>query len=286
MRSMHGTLTAGPDATRNGAFVAALRWSARLLVVACWVGGIVFAAYIVAFFGGTLAGGAGERWNESLPGLFDAATPAAVAAIGMHFLAGSALLLLGPVQFIAPLRRRLPSLHRVLGRIYVASAALAGLGGLAFILVRGTVGGRVMDVGFGLYGALMVLCASMAFIHARARRIEAHRAWAIRLFALTIGSWLYRMEYGGWLLLTGGIGIGRGFSGWFDVVMVFFFYVPNLLVAEVVIRSRRAPHGARSRAAAAVLLATAGASVLLVTWIFARGQWGQRIASGLLQAVQ
>jgi len=170
--------------------------------------------------------------------------------------------------------------------VYVASAAFAGIGGLIFILARGTVGGRVMDMGFGLYGVLMVLCASMALVHARARRIEQHRAWAIRLFALTVGSWLYRMEYGSWLLLTGGIGMGRGFSGWFDMVMAFFFYVPNLIVAEHFIRSYRSRRSALVDAGSAALLTMASVLVLLVTWIFADGQWGRRIASGLLQATQ
>jgi hypothetical protein len=271
--------------TDTGALHArALRWSTQLLVATSWIGGGVFAAYIVLFFGGVALGGDGERWNESLPGLFDARTPLATVAIGAHFAAGAVLLLLGPVQLIGRVRRNVPALHRWLGRIYVVSAGLAGLGGLAFILVRGTVGGLVMDVGFGVYGALMVLCASMAFVQARAGRFDQHRAWAIRLFALTVGSWLYRMEYGTWFLLAGGLGTGRGFTGWFDMVMAFFFYVPNLVIAEYLIRSRGKAHGALVNAGSAALLCTASAFVLAVTWVFANGAWGKRMASAVLAA--
>jgi len=271
------------DSGRVGGDHAALRWSARLLFAASWIGGIVFAAYILLFFGGTLIGGAGQRWNESLPGLFDPGQWAATAAIGAHFAAGAVLLLLGPLQLIGALRRRWPMLHRGLGRVYVLSAAAAGAGGLVFIVVQGTVGGTVMDVGFGLYGGLMVLCAVMAFVEARARRIECHRAWAFRLFALTIGSWLYRMEYGAWSLLTGGIGMGSGFSGVFDMVMTFFFYLPNLAIAEVLIRARGQTRGVAANVITSIVLVAASGFVLLLTWAFASGGWGRRMAAGLME---
>ena len=263
---------------------AALHWSARLLVATTWIAGVVFAAYIVVFFGGLALSGSGERWNESLPGLYDPRVPAAIAAIGAHFIAGSVLLLLGPIQLIGQVRRRVPALHRGLGRVYVVAAGLAGLGGLAFILAKGTVGGWVMDVGFGVYGALTVLCACMVFAHARAGRYEQHRAWAIRLFALVVGSWLYRMEYGTWFLVSGGLGTGRGFSGWFDMVMAFFFYIPNLIIAEQFIRARRKQRGALVELGSAALLLAASAFVMAVTWTFTNGAWGRRMASALLEA--
>src|SRR3546814_5621501 len=93
-----------------------------------------------------------------------------------------------------------------------------------------------MDIGFAIYGALMILCAERAFTHARQRRFDAHRAWAIRLFALTVGSWLYRMEYALWYLVMGDLGTDH-FRGWFDAIMTFFFYIPNLAVAEFFIRA-------------------------------------------------
>ncbi|WP_101926710.1 MULTISPECIES: DUF2306 domain-containing protein [Luteimonas] len=258
-----------------------LRWSARLLVATSWIGGAVFAAYIVVFFGGAALGGDAQRWNASLPGLFDAATPLAALAIGAHFLAGAVLLLLGPVQLIGRVRRRMPALHRGLGRVYVVAAGLAGVGGLGFIVARGTIGGAVMDIGFGLYGVLMVLCASLAFVHARAGRFERHRAWAIRLFALTVGSWLYRMEYGAWFLLTGGLGVGPAFTGGFDQVMAFFFYLPNLVIAELCIRARQRVRGAFAALASTATLVVASGIVVVVTAAFARGAWGHRVSSGL-----
>lgn len=262
---------------------AALRVSARLLVLASWISGAIFAVYIIGFFGGSVMGGSGERWNESLPDLYDERTWLSTAAIGAHFMAGGVLLLLGPVQLFESVRRNFPVFHRWLGRIYVLSSGLAGFGGLGFILGRGTVGGPLMDVGFGIYGALMVLCAFMAYSCARAGRYREHRAWAIRLFALTVGSWLYRMEYGAWHVVTGGIGIERGFTGWFDAIMMFFFYIPNLLVAELFIRARRQEHGAVASLGAAAMLLAASAFIIFATWNFTARNWGPRMISGIAE---
>ncbi|MDG2535316.1 DUF2306 domain-containing protein [Sphingomonas sp. HITSZ_GF] len=258
---------------------AALRGAAILLVAASWVSAGLFGAFILAFYGGTAAGGAAGRWNETLPNLHSA-NLAATLAIGAHFVTGGTLLLLGPVQLVAAIRNRVPALHRWLGRLYVLSAALAGTGGLVFIATRGTIGGPAMDIGFGIYGALMVLCAGLAYAHARARRIERHRAWAIRLFALAIGSWLYRMDYGFWFLAFGKAGHTPDFRGGFDLAMDFAFYLPNLAIAELFLRARRTGTAPALRYAAAALLLGASAFILLATWFFATRMWFPGMAAG------
>ncbi len=275
------TLASGiPTPAPTGGTAVVLRWASILLVAASWLSAALFGAYILAFYGGTLAGGAPDRWNESLPRLHEAATPFATIAIGAHFVTGGILLLLGPVQLIAAIRNRIPAIHRWLGRLYVTAAAIAGLGGLGFILAKGTVGGPAMDIGFGLYGALMVLCAALAFTHARAKRFEIHRAWAIRLFALAIGSWLYRMEYGFWFLCFGTAGHTADFRGGFDMVMDFAFYLPNLAVAEAFIRARQDSAAPALRIGAVVALLGASAFILLATWQFTTQMWFPGMATG------
>lgn len=263
---------------------SALRLSATLLVAASWVSAAIFGAYIIAFFGGMAARGATTRWNEALPALYDSSQPWAAVALGSHFITGGILLLLGPIQLIGRVRRALPALHRWLGRAYVLSAALAGLGGLGFIVSTGTIGGSLMNLGFGLYGTLMVAAAVLAYMHARAGRLAVHRAWAIRLYALTVGSWLYRMEYGFWFLSVGKLGHTSHFSGWFDGVMVFFFYLPNLAVAELFIRSGNSERHPALRLATAAILLAASAFVLVATWFFTARYWGPGMASGVTGA--
>ncbi|RYY28556.1 MAG: DUF2306 domain-containing protein [Sphingomonadales bacterium] len=276
--------TSDIDVRSRTLHATALHWSAVLLVAASWVSAFIFGAYILAFFGGTALSGTAQRWNESLPALHDPKTPLATIAIGSHFLTGGVLLLLGPIQLIGAIRRAAPAVHRWLGRLYVISAGLAGLGGLGFILSKGTIGGPVMSMGFGLYGALMVLGAVLTYVHARAGRVEKHRAWAIRLFALTVGSWLYRMEYGFWFLVAGRLGHASDFTGWFDAIMVFFFYLPNLAVAEMFIRARGTAPGTLFNMAAATLLFGASAFIIIATWSFTADYWGPGMISGLTGA--
>lgn len=254
-----------------------LAWSGGALVGAAWLSAALFGLYIVFHYAGALLAGTPEQWNANLPGLFTERSRASTAGIAVHFAAGGILLLLGPVQLIGRVRGRWPGFHRWTGRLYVLCALAAGIGGLAFILAAGTIGGAQMDVGFGIYGLLIMLAAVETWRHARARmlpgRLERHRAWAIRLYALAIGSWLYRMDYGFWFLLAGGAGHESDFTGWFDRVMNYAFYVPNLIVAEAFIRARAARHRPALQLGGALLLALAAAFVALATFEFARFYW-------------
>lgn len=254
-----------------------LAWSGGALVGAAWLSAGLFGLYIVFHYAGAILAGTPEQWNANLPGLFAARAPASTAGIAVHFAAGGILLLLGPVQLIGRVRRRWPGFHRWTGRLYAGCALAAGLGGLAFILSAGTIGGAWMNVGFGLYGLLITFAAVETWRHARARRLpgrlERHRAWAIRLFALAIASWLYRMDYGFWFLATGGAGHTPDYSGWFDKIMDFAFYVPNLVLAEAFIRARAAPHRPALQLGGALLLVLAAGFIALATYEFARFYW-------------
>lgn len=276
-------MTAGLDAVARPPEPAPIsetlmRVAGAALLISSWVSAAIFGAYILAFYIGAIPRGTMTGWNQTLPGLYEPKTPMATIAIGGHFVTGAILLVLGPVQFIQAIRDRIPAVHRWLGRLYVLSAGIAGVAGLSFIGMKGTVGGPIMSAGFGLYGGLMALCALQTYRNGLARRLDIHRAWAMRLFALAIGSWLYRLEYGFWYLATDGLGSTKVFSGWFDHLMAFFFYAPNLLVAELIIRSRgRSGVGLRYAAATGLMLATG--LVLLGSYFFITRYWWPGIAA-------
>jgi len=271
------TLAAAPSAE-------APRWSRRIfqgavvaLTAASWISAALFGAYILAFYGGALPKHDLSRWNENLPNLYGPHTLIANIGIGAHFLTGGILLVLGPVQLVGALRRRMPVVHRWSGRLYVTAAALAGLGGLAFLASKSAVGGLPMSIGFGVYGLLMLLAAAQTYRHGAARRIDQHRAWGVRLFALAIGSWLYRMEYGFWLPLTNGLGHTPTFSGPFDMVMDVFFYIPNLAIAELFLRVRQSGGSAALRVAASTIFLLATGCVIYGTYYFVKFYWGPGI---------
>ena len=163
--------------------------------------------------------------------------PFANLAIFAHMILGGIVSLLVPFQLVHSLRRRFPMLHRWSGRIIAAAAIVTAIGGLTYILMRGTIGGPAMDLGFALYGGLTLLAGYQTWQLARKRDYARHRDWALRFFWLAIGSWLYRVLYGLWYLATGGLWSAPDFSGAFDLVLNFAFYLPFLIGLEIYLRA-------------------------------------------------
>jgi hypothetical protein len=257
----------------------ALKVASFALVAVVWISSAIFGAYILAYYGGAIPAGTMEQWNASLPALYEPHTPVASFGMGLHFFAGATLLLLGPIQLIGAVRRKAPAVHHWIGRLYALAAVSAGVGGLIFISLKGTVGGVMMNVAFAAYGALMVLAAVQTVRHAMARRIDVHRAWAIRLFALAIGSWLYRIGYGLFFAIGGAENPGHttDFTGWYDHIMNWAFFVPPLIVAEMFIRARRSQATTAGRMGATVTLGFGALFIAYATFFFTAFGWGPAI---------
>ena len=261
--------------------VKALRWSSVLLTTTVWVSAALFGLYILAFYAAALYEGNPERWNKMLPRLYEQSTTAATTGIGLHFAMGGIILVLGSIQLMSSVRTRFPAWHRWIGRVYVTACLLAAVGGLIFIVMKGTIGGVVMNIGFGLYGVLMFVAAIATYRYAVAGKLNQHRAWALRLYALAIGSWLYRMDYGFWLLLADGLGHTKAFSGPFDKVMAFFFYIPNLLVVEALLRASQTKVSPALRLLSSFVLLLATGFLLVGTYFFTLYYWGPAILGWL-----
>ncbi|MBT4255970.1 MAG: hypothetical protein HOD87_07925, partial [Gammaproteobacteria bacterium] len=80
-------------------------------------------------------------------------------------------------------------------------------------------------------------------------------------------------DYGLWLILTDWVGHTQEFDGWFDNFMSFFFYIPNLIIVELMIRARDQASNARIRTAASISMIAACGILLVATWGFARVAW-------------
>jgi hypothetical protein len=166
--------------------------------------------------------------------------PEALVATGLlyaHMVSGGLLSVLALMQLFTAPRRRWPWFHRGVGRVTVGLALVTGIGGLAYIAGVGTIGGGLMDLGFGLYGVLLIAAAWFTW-RAAVARAPSHPDWAARLVVLALGSWLYRVHYGLWEIATGGLYRAEDFSGGFDRVQVFAFYLPYLALLELWLSSR------------------------------------------------
>ncbi len=171
-------------------------------------------------------------------------------------------------RWVRPCRRvprRYPGVHRWLRRVYASTAAITALGAPNYIVLHGCTRGITMDIGFGMYGVAMLVTAFQTVWHARARRFDEHRAWALRLFSLGTASWSYRIDYSAWTLTIGGIGHLNSFKGVFDKLMDFSFFVPNLLVVELILRAEKRKRSDVFEGGSAVLLA-----VLCFLWCMRR----------------
>ena len=106
-----------------------------------------------------------------------------------------------------------------------------------------------MSLWFAVYGAALMIAASNTVYHALNKDMQRHFEWATRLAILAVGSWIFRMHYAVWYGLTDGVGSNDTLTGPFDRVQVVAFFVPYLLIAEVILRRGRSRPSPTSRVA-------------------------------------
>ncbi|GAA0224606.1 DUF2306 domain-containing protein [Cryptosporangium japonicum] len=156
----------------------------------------------------------------------------------LHVVSGGTALLLSPVQLSALLRRRVPAVHRVVGRVTFAAIGVGGVAGA--VLAPFNEAGPVGTAGFGLLALAWLGCAGAAYSAIRRRDVAAHRRWAIRTFALTYAGVMLRLWLG--VLIVAGSGLaGLDDADAFALAYpaaAFLCWVPNLLLAEWLLRRR------------------------------------------------
>ncbi len=153
-------------------------------------------------------------------------------AISLHIAGAVLALALGPFQFLAGLRGRHPKAHRRMGRLYLLGVLAGGAAGL--YLAPFAYGGPVTRVGFGGLGALWLATGLLAYRAIRAGRVEEHRRWMTRNFALTLAGVALRLWMPG--LLAGGVPFDAAYPA-----AAWLCWVPNLVAAEAVVRASGRP---------------------------------------------
>lgn len=105
-----------------------------------------------------------------------------------HGLAGACALFLSPLQFSDRLRQHPIGLHRVVGRIYVASVFIAGPLGIYIQFFNERLGGaRSVSIAAGSHGVLWMLTTAVALAFILQRKTQQHRQWMTRSFAVGPG---------------------------------------------------------------------------------------------------
>lgn len=104
-----------------------------------------------------------------------------------HGLAGACGLLLGPMQFSDRLRQRFGRLHLVVGRIYVAGVFVAAPLGFYIQYFQERMGvPRSFTIASAVDAVLWMLTTGIAMAFILKRKVQEHRQWMTRSFAVAL----------------------------------------------------------------------------------------------------
>lgn len=147
--------------------------------------------------------------------------------LDLHIAGAATALLVGPLNLLAPIRRRAPGVHRWIGRTYVIACVVGGAGGL--VIAFGSFAGPIATAGFASLAICWLVTNVQGWRSARARRFADHRSWMIRSFALTFAAVTLRL-YLPFIPL-----FHASFVEGYRVIS-FLAWVPNMIAAELYLR--------------------------------------------------
>ncbi|MEP7109742.1 MAG: DUF2306 domain-containing protein [Ferruginibacter sp.] len=147
-----------------------------------------------------------------------------------HITLGGIALLIGWLQFNSKLRLRNLSMHRSIGKIYIVSVLISSLAsiGLGFFAT----GGVISSTGFICLGIIWFSTTLLAYLKIKNMQVEQHRrlmiySYAACFAAVTLRIWLPLL-----IILFGDFIVAYSIVAW-------LCWVPNLLVANLIVRKLR-----------------------------------------------
>jgi hypothetical protein len=183
---------------KNALYLSARAWFALILT-----GQLIFAAYLLLFYGGTGLQGNFMAWNKVISNGHVAGATGNNVVVATHLLFAFLITVSGAIQLLPWLRQRYPKVHRWNGRLYLLAAVVMAIGGLIMVWARTKPGTMVRDIGIALDAVLILWFAAMALRHALARRFDLHRRWALRLFLAVSAVWFFRVALIAWIAAWG-----------------------------------------------------------------------------------
>jgi len=206
----------------------------RFWFIVTFLGQLAFASYVLLLYYRSAALGNWERWNTVNPHFYIRGDIMGNLIFGLHVALAAVVTVLGPMQLVGAIRKKMPRVHRVSGRIYIFSAFLIAAGGLYLTWVRGAVGGLFSSIGISINAAIILVAAYYAIRYAVQRNIKLHNQWAVHLFVAMSGVWLFRVFFMLWMLIhRKPVGFDpETFTGPFiNGLAVFVYILPQAVVA-------------------------------------------------------
>lgn len=151
-----------------------------------------------------------------------------------HTIPGFLFATLGPLQFMGAIRRRVPKIHRITGRVFLVIGITSGIA--AFLMTfRFPIWGWTANASISAAASVFMVFAFVnAFRQVKARRYPVHREWMIRGFATGIAVAFFRVMLNDVLPR---LGMESFDARWNTVVWISFPIL--LIIAELWIRATR-----------------------------------------------
>ncbi|TCP59294.1 putative membrane protein [Tumebacillus sp. BK434] len=140
-----------------------------------------------------------------------------------HITTAAAAFLIGPFNFMKSSYTKHINRHRLLGKIYFVAIVLSSLCG--FYLAVYAHGGLLAKSGFFLLSLLWLYTTVKAVNLARQKKIQDHRQWMVRSYAVTFAALTFRVWLTG-LAMFGNFDLAYGMAAW-------LCWAVNLIVVEV-----------------------------------------------------
>lgn len=111
--------------------------------------------------------------------------------VSLHMAGGSIVLMLGPLQFWRWFRGKFQHIHRIMGKIYLLGAAMAGLSALGISLISTCLPCRVS---LFLLSVFFLLSTFLAWHTIKQRNIKAHRQFMVRSYICALAFVTVRVD--------------------------------------------------------------------------------------------
>ncbi|MDR6843445.1 DUF2306 domain-containing protein [Flavobacterium granuli] len=145
----------------------------------------------------------------------------------IHIILGGVALLIGWTQFSSKIRKWNLTLHKQIGKIYLASVILSSITGI-YIAFFAT-GGFVCSLGFICLGIIWFYTTLKAYLYIKDKQIEQHQkmmvySYAACFAAVTLRIWLplLTMIYGDFVKAY--------------IMVAWLCWIPNLIFASLITR--------------------------------------------------
>jgi uncharacterized membrane protein len=102
----------------------------------------------------------------------------------LHVVPGTMFLMLGPLQFIADIRKYWPKLHRWSGYVFIVSGITFAVTALVINFSFPPFGGQFKSLAVIIFSILELIVLGVALQAVRQRNFMKHRAWMMRAFAI------------------------------------------------------------------------------------------------------